>query len=265
MVQILRKIHRLWYFLCLLSFFILLFPFLYVLTRRPEKNYAAIARVRRAIALLASTFSGIFFQVEFESEIDWSVPYIICPNHTSILDITAIIFMCPQPFSFMGKVELLRNPVTRIFFKTIDITVDRKSKISAFRAFKKADGLVKEGKSVVIFPEGKIDDEYPPRLHEFKSGSFKLAIDNQVQILPVVIQNAWQILFDSGDAFGSRPGVVRIRVLSPIFPHIPLTERASELQSDDVQALVYNRMKSQWDSVNDSRQNVKKTETQKHI
>ncbi len=265
MVQILRKIHRLWYFLCLLSFFILLFPFLYVLTRRPEKNYAAIARVRRAIALLASTFSGIFFQVEFESEIDWSVPYIICPNHTSILDITAIIFMCPQPFSFMGKVELLRNPVTRIFFKTIDITVDRKSKISAFRAFKKADGLVKEGKSVVIFPEGKIDDEYPPRLHEFKSGSFKLAIDNQVQILPVVIQNAWQILFDSGDAFGSRPGVVRIRVLSPIFPHLPLTERASELQSDDIQELVYNRMKSQWDCVNDSRQNVKKTETQKHI
>jgi 1-acyl-sn-glycerol-3-phosphate acyltransferase len=143
--------------------------------------------------------------------------------------------------------------------------VDRKSKISAFRAFKKADSLVKEGKSVVIFPEGKIDDEYPPRLHEFKSGSFKLAIDNQVQILPVVIQNAWQILFDSGDTLGSRPGVVRLHVLSPIFPQMIHNQSPEEIQPDEIQKLVYNRMKSHWDSVNDSRQNVKKTETQKHI
>lgn len=252
MVRLLKKIHRLWYFLCVLFFFILLFPLLYVLTRRPDKNYAAIAKMRRIIALLGTTFSGIFFKVEFESEIDWSVPYIICPNHTSILDITAIIFMCPQPFSFMGKVELLRNPVTRIFFKTIDITVDRKSKISAFKAFKKADSLVKDGKSIVIFPEGKIDDEYPPRLHEFKSGSFKLAIDNRVQILPVVIQNAWRILWDNGKDYGSKPGVIHIKVLSPINPQFISTQ-----QSDEVQTLVYNRMKSYWDITN-SPKNVKK-------
>ncbi|MBL1407867.1 1-acyl-sn-glycerol-3-phosphate acyltransferase [Sphingobacterium sp. C459-1T] len=254
MVQILKKLHRLWYFLCLLIFFILLFPLLYLLTRNPEKNYAAIVRVRRIIALLATTCSGIFFKVEFESEIDWSIPYIICPNHTSILDITAIIFMCPQPFSFMGKVELLRNPVTRIFFKTIDIAVDRKSKISAFRAFKKADSLVKEGKSMVIFPEGKIDDEYPPKLHEFKSGSFKLAIDNQIQILPVVIQNAWQILWDGGEKFGSRPGTIQIKVLTPISTQLMTTQ-----QSDEIQTLVYHRMQSYW-TLGKSLQNVKNME-----
>src|SRR5690606_11490494 len=147
----------------------------------------------------------------------------------------------------MGKIELLRNPVTRIFFKTSDITVDRKSKLSAFRAFKNADSLVKGGKSVVIFPEGKIDDEYPHRLHEFKSGAFKLALDNQVQILQVVIQNAWQILWDNGERFGSRPGTIRIHVLQPIDPQTVLAHHSYHIQT-----LVYDRMEQHWNTNNSS-------------
>lgn len=259
MLQFLKKVHRIWYLLCVLFFFILLFPLLYVLTRHPDKHYSTIASLRRIISVLGTTFSGIFFKIEYESDIDWSKPYIICPNHTSILDITAITFMCPQAFSFMGKVELLRNPVTRIFFKSIDIVVDRKSKISAFKAFKKADNLVKTGKSIVIFPEGKIDDEYPPRLHEFKSGSFKLAVDNQIQILPVVIQDAWQTLWDSGNKFGSKPGIIHIKVLAPIN-----TKDMTSAQADEIQSLVYDKMSAHWDKFNSLR-NVKKTPTNKII
>lgn len=258
MVQLLRKLHRLWYFLCVLFFFILLFPILYLLTRQPAKNYIAIAKLRRIISVLGTTFSGIFFKVRFETDIDWSKPYVICPNHTSILDITAINFMCPQAFSFMGKIELLRNPVTRIFFKSIDITVDRKSKISAFKAFKKADSLIKEGKSIVIFPEGKIDDEYPPRLHEFKSGPFKLAIDNQVQILPVVIQDAWKLLWDGGERFGSKPGTIHISVLKPID-----VTMLSENQFNEIQSIVFDKMSTYWSSTNNLE--IVKNKRQKNI
>lgn len=241
MIQFLRKAHRTWYLFCVLSFFILLFPLLYLFTRRPEKHYVSIARLRRILTVFSTTCAGIFFKVDFETEIDWSKPYIICPNHTSILDITAITFLCPQAFSFMGKVELLQNPVTRIFFKSIDVVVDRQSRISAFKAFKKADSMIKMNKSIVIFPEGKIDDEYPPRLHEFKSGSFKLAVDNQVQILPVVIKNAWKTLWDGGEKFGSKPGIVHIQVLAPID-----TKMMTSSQSDDIQSLVYEKMSVHW-------------------
>lgn len=245
MVRLLRKLHRLWYLFSVLFFFILFFPILYPLSKNPAKHYVAIAKIRRWIALLGTTFSGISFKVDFEIPIDWSKTYVICPNHTSILDITAICFICPQAFSFMGKIELLKNPVTRIFFKSIDIVVDRKSKISAFKAFKKADNLLKTGKSVVIFPEGKIDDEYPPRLHQFKSGSFKLAIDNQIPILPVVIENAWKLLWDGGERFGSRPGTVRLHVLSPIH-----TNSLAESQIDEIQSFVYEKMNAHWSSEN---------------
>ncbi|KKX52273.1 lysophospholipid acyltransferase family protein [Sphingobacterium sp. IITKGP-BTPF85] len=91
-----------------------------------------------------------FYRVKFEEKIDWSKPYILCANHTSVLDITAMTFISQKAISFIGKAELLKNPVTRIFFKTIDIPVDRKSRMASFRSFKKANEMLKEGKSLAI-------------------------------------------------------------------------------------------------------------------
>ena len=241
MLRILRKTHTFLYLGAVLLFFIPFYPLLYFYTRNPNKYFNQIVFCRKWISLLSTKLVGIRFEVEYEEEIDWSKSYIICPNHTSILDITALTFLCPQPFSFMGKIELLNNPVTAMFFKSIDITVDRKSKISAFKAYIKADERLKDGKSIVIFPEGKIDDEYPPSLHEFKSGSFRLAIDNKIQILPVVIKDAWRILWDSGMTYGSRPGIIHIKTLKPID-----TKDLTQIELDELQHLVYEKMKHNW-------------------
>lgn len=243
MIKLLRKTHTYLYLGAVLFFFIPFYPFLYFFTRNPKKYFNQIVFCRRWISLLSTGIVGIRFHVEYEdkSSVDWNESFVICPNHTSILDITALTYLCPQNFSFMGKIELLNNPVTRIFFKSIDIAVDRNSKISSFKAFKKADEILKEGKSIVIFPEGKIDDEYPPKLHEFKSGSFRLAVDNKIKILPVVIKDAWKILWDDGMRFGSKPGIVHIKILKPID-----TQSISINELDDLQHHVYSRMNDYW-------------------
>lgn len=145
----------------------------------------------------------------------------------------------------MGKEELLSNPVTRIFFKTIDIPVKRDSKISSFKAYKKAEALLKKNYSVVIFPEGKIDDRYPPVLHPFKSGAFRMATENKIPILPIVIQDAWKILWDDGKRFGSKPGTIHVRILAPIEINEYLVNDNSTLEN-----IVYNRMKSVWNRHN---------------
>ncbi|WP_254526453.1 MULTISPECIES: 1-acyl-sn-glycerol-3-phosphate acyltransferase [unclassified Sphingobacterium] len=241
MLIFLKKIHRLLYFISVLFFFSICFPFLYFLSKNPNKNYSSIVWFRKWISILSVHLVGIRFKIEYEEAIDWSKPYIICPNHTSILDITALTYLCPQEFSFIGKVELLKNPVTRIFFKSIDIPVNRQSKISAFKAFKRATELLHEGKSVVIFPEGKIDEEFPPVLHKFKAGAFKMAIENNIPILPVVIHNAWEILWDDGGRFGSKPGVIKISVLKPI-----TYDNSSSQKYDSIEIEVYEKMKKVW-------------------
>ena len=236
-IRLLRKIHRCLYLASVLFFFMLFYPLLVFLARDPERYSRYIARCRRIIGLLSSTFAGVFYRFRFEIPIDWSKPCIICANHTSNLDITAMVLLCPLDFSFMGKIELLDNPVTGMFFKTIDIPLDRQSKISAFKAFKRADDQLRKGRSMVIFPEGQIGNEYPPRLCEFKNGPFKLAIETQVDIIPVVIHNAWKIFWDEAKQSGSRPGIVRIDVLTPVKTANLRLEHANGLR-DEVQTLI---------------------------
>lgn len=215
MKRILKQLHRYFYLLLVFLFFILLFPFVYLFSRN-EKYYWYLNIIRKLHAFLSSAFSGFIYQYNFKSKIDWDQPYIICANHASNLDIFCLSLLCKNNFFFLGKEELLNNPVTALYFKTIDIPVNRESKISAFKAFKKSEEKLKQGLSLIIFPEGKIGDEYPPLLHSFKNGPFKLAIALKIPILPVSIENSWKLMWDDGISHGSRPGIANITIHNPI-------------------------------------------------
>jgi len=145
----------------------------------------------------------------------------------------------------MGKEELLRNPVLKIFFNTIDIPVNRESKMSAFRAFKRAGDNLAQGMSLIIFPEGRIDaDNYPPELLPFKNGPFRLAIDQNVPIVAVSITNAWKYMWDDGAKFGTRPGICDIYIHKPIFTQ-EMNADASDSLKDEVSRLIASKMITQ--------------------
>jgi len=222
---------HLYYFQILLAIlFTGLYPLIYFYSKTPVK-FHGMNRMRYLFSYLSSAFSGFFFRYSFEQPIDWSRNYIICANHTSNLDITAIILLAKKNYVFMGKEELLKNYVTGIYFRSVDIPVNRESKISAFRAFKKAEESLKEGKTVVIFPEGMISNDYPPVLQEFKNGPFRLAIEQGVSILPVTIGNNWNLMWDDGMKYGSSPGICDICVHAPIETLGMTSDDADELKS----------------------------------
>jgi 1-acyl-sn-glycerol-3-phosphate acyltransferase len=131
--------------------------------------------------------------------------------------------------SFMGKEELAGEAVTSLFFRTIDVPVNRESKMSSYRAYKQAIDKLQSGVSMIIFPEGHIADDYPPTLQPFKNGPFRLAVEAGVPILPVSITDAWQVLWDNGLEYGSRPGICHIFVHKPI--------ETAGLSIDDADAL----------------------------
>lgn len=92
----------------------------------------------------------------------------------------------------MAKAEMMNWPLFGIFFKRgSDIPVFRKDKQKASWSLKQADKSLKEGVSVVLFPEGTIPWE-SPQMKEFKSGAFKIAIDNQVPIVPITFLSNWR-------------------------------------------------------------------------
>ncbi|WP_207425306.1 1-acyl-sn-glycerol-3-phosphate acyltransferase [Pedobacter sp. SYSU D00535] len=210
-----RKLHRYFYIASVALFFALLYPVLYYFSRKPER-YTTLNHVRRFYAFISSAFAGLFYKYHYEKPLDWSRNYIFCSNHTSNLDITALTLLVKKDFAFLGKDELLNNPITGLWFKTIDIPINRESKISAFKAFKKTEEYLKNGFSMVIFPEGKIGDEYPPQLHLFKNGPFRLAIEQKVAIVPVTVPDIYKKMWDDGSIYGSKPGISHICVHAPI-------------------------------------------------
>ena len=135
----------------------------------------------------------------------------------------------------MGKAELLRIPLFNIFFKKMNIAVNRSSITDSHKAFKRAASDLSKGISLAIFPEATIPS-CAPELGPFKNGAFKLAIEKQVPIVPITYLDNWSIFPDAKGCHSLvRPGISRIIVHTPI----PTTG----MNDDDSSALrkqVYN-------------------------
>ena len=194
--------------------FLLLFP-LFLLTLRKQSRYHLANRLRRVWAHSLFLGTGMGNKITFEEALDPSRQYMLCPNHTSTIDIP-LAALCLKGFNFrfMAKDELARVPVFGIFFRTVDIPVDRGSKRDSFRAYKEALESIDKGFSLVVFPEGTTSNDAPEML-EFKNGPFRIAIEKQIPVVPVTfLDNWWLFLYDG--SMLARPGTARAIVHAPI-------------------------------------------------
>jgi len=233
---LLKKIHVYLYVASVAFTYFLCWPLLYYFSRKPSR-YPYMNQLRRVWGFLSSGFAGFFFSYEYEQPIDWSKTYIVCPNHTSNLDIAAMCVLVKSNCCFMGKETLKDGLVTGLFFRTVDIPVNRDSKMSSYRAFKMASERLAGGFTLIIFPEGGIADNFPPTLHEFKNGPFKLAIDLKIPIIPVSSSTTWKLLWDDGTKYGTKPGVCHYHVHKPVETAHLLPADADKLR-DEVYGII---------------------------
>jgi 1-acyl-sn-glycerol-3-phosphate acyltransferase len=194
---------------------ILLFPLFYLfLLHRSLYPYAFV--LKKFWARVLAFGGGVYPSVTWDYKPQKDQTFIIVSNHTSYLDIVISYCFLSHYFVFMGKEELRKLPLFRIFFKDMNITVNRKSKLGSHRAFLRAASELKMGRSVMIFPEGTISKK-APKMQPFKNGAFKLAIDLQIPILPVTFMDNYKLLEDKPYFRGiMRPGISRIVVHKPI-------------------------------------------------
>ena len=107
-------------------------------------------------------------------------------NHQSNFDIPVLLAHLPLQFRWLAKAELFKIPVFGRAMRGCGyISIDRSDRESAFQSLAKAAATIKDGTSVLVFPEGtrSLDGMIKP----FKKGSFVLAVDAGVPIVPIVI------------------------------------------------------------------------------
>lgn len=231
--------HALWLQFILLLVYAIHYPLFLLFSRHP-RYYRLLNLSRRTCSAAFMNLSGIFFDIRYEETLNRKATYVFCPNHTSYLDIPLMCLVANGSFYFMGKEELAGNPLFRLFFKTIDIPVNRDSKLSGYRALRRASENLKKGMSLVLFPEGTISD-CPPRMLPFKNGAFRLAIENKVPVVPVSMLNTWDILYDKGQEKGSRPGIIRIFVHKPV-PTAGLDPCDEEKLKEEVSGIMHDKL-----------------------
>jgi len=139
--------------------------------------------------------------------------YIYMPNHQSNADIPVLLGRLPVQFRWLAKAELFKIPIFgRAMRKVGYISIDRSDRKSAFESLARAAQTIRNGTSVLIFPEGTRSPD--GRILPFKKGGFVLSVDAGVPIVPIVIRGTRSIV--PKKHFIIRPARVTMEILDPV-------------------------------------------------
>lgn len=144
-------------------------------------------------------FSLIFMPVlvDKRAKLEKNKPYIFLANHFSYLDVAMMGFV-PGDVLFVGKASIRKAPLFGYYFKNLHIAVDRSKVSSRAETMRQAGEALEKGSGIVLFPEGGIYTQDPPKMVHFKNGAFRLAMEKQIPIVPVTLSFNHLILPDNG-------------------------------------------------------------------
>jgi 1-acyl-sn-glycerol-3-phosphate acyltransferase len=148
--------------------------------------------------------------------------YVVLSNHQSLFDVWVLIAYLPLQLRWVIKNEIRKMPVFGYALERMGhIYVDRDRGSSVVQGIEKAAKKVKEGTSVVFFPEGTRSED--GRLGKFRRGGFVLAQKTGYPILPVTINGSRFVL--PKNTLDLMPGKIEIHIKPPIedSSNIPLT------------------------------------------
>ncbi|MEJ7736612.1 MAG: lysophospholipid acyltransferase family protein [Chitinophagaceae bacterium] len=110
---------------------------------------------------------------------------IFVANHTSYMDIPMLVNSIRQPIRILGKVETSSIPLFGFLYRQATVMVDRSSMENRAKSVMRLKAILKKRISIVIFPEGTFNMTASP-LKEFYNGAFRIAIETQTAIKPVI-------------------------------------------------------------------------------
>lgn len=120
-----------------------------------------------------------------KNEIPKNSNFILMPNHRSYVDIFIVAALTPS--AMVGKAELAKWPFGKMAVRASNsILVDRQSTSSLLNTMNKIKSSVSQGIPVALFPEGTTFKG--PLTKQFKNGSFKIAADTQIPVIPMAIE-----------------------------------------------------------------------------
>jgi 1-acyl-sn-glycerol-3-phosphate acyltransferase len=159
----------------------------------------------------------IFFKKIYEAPHNKTKAYIFVSNHISYLDAAIIPKAYRQPIRPLANIEMGKLPVFGFIYRNATVTVDRSSTENRAESVRRLVSIIRKGISVLVFPEGTFNMTNQP-LKEFYDGAFRVAIETQTPIKPVLVLDSYSRMNRKG-IFSLNPGRCRIVYLDEIPVH----------------------------------------------
>ncbi len=196
---------------------------------------------------LCTLWADIWFALVFirhrniyEQQIQKDEPYIFVANHVSYLDAAIIVKSIRHPIRALGKVELTKAPFFGFIYRKAIVTVDRSSAENRAKSVRILKSILSKGISVFVFPEGTFNTSEEP-LKKFYDGAFRVAIEAQIAVKPLLFLDAYDRLHYKG-LFSLTPGKNRTVFLAEV-PTSGLTIKDVSHLRDEVFALMDSKLR----------------------
>lgn len=152
-------------------------------------------------------------EVRGRENIDPNISYVFVANHQGAYDIFTIYGYLGHQFKWMMKKSLEKIPFVGLACKKAGhIMVDRSSTSAIKHTMEEAKMKLKDGMSLVVFPEGA--RSWSGKMRAFKRGAFKLATDFNLPIVPLTIDGSFKVL--PRTTYNITPGKIILTIHKPI-------------------------------------------------
>lgn len=201
------------------------------------KRDELVNRVPKRWAKVIMKLTGAKITVEGKERIPQGPVVIIC-NHEGDFDIPVLIGSIDKPFGFISKIEVKKVPILASWMEVMNcVFLNRKDRNQAIQSIQEGVKLLKKGHSLVIFPEGTRSKGGP--VGHFKSGSFRLAVDARVPIVPISIIGTSDV-FEKNNRL-IKPAEIKVIIGHPVVSHIHNEKDIKEL-SVEVRDIIINQI-----------------------
>lgn len=159
---------------------------------------------------------GITVEIDGLNNLIKDKPFLFISNHQEAFDIPVLHAFLPAQFRWISKDSVFRFPIIGWTMSLAGyIKMDRSSARASYRALVEASEKLKNGTSILIFPEGSRSKK--EHINKFKRGPFLLAIKAKTPIVPISINGTKNVL-KSGWPW-IHPEKIKIFVGSPVPTH----------------------------------------------
>lgn len=203
-----------------------------------EEREEYIHKVASKWAQSQLKMSGAKVTIYGEENIPMDIPVVFMSNHQSNFDIPLLMVYVNRPKGFVAKTELKKVPILREWMEQINcVFMDRNDLRQSVKTIIEGIKLIKEGKSLVIFPEGTRSKGGP--MGEFKGGSFKLATKPKVPIVPITINGSYKLMEANGNKV--KPAEVQVYI-HPMIETANLTKEETDALPDTIKAIIGSKL-----------------------